>query len=486
MVVVPQWRTVSETAARIRSVTPKSKRITVQSLTSPSNLKDLGKTNGVIAVTSPSFLVRIDHEELAKCLRTVSLVVFEDLHLLDEQYELAITQLLSIIKPNKIRVVGIASSLNDPSDLASWLGVDSFSNYAFYPKDRGNPVTVAVKTFPLPHSATLLRMMTKPAYDVVKTAPGQTILFVPSRAACKAVANDMITQSGTEMDLNGFLTAPRADVEPLLTRLRDNSLHEPLLHGIGFLIPGAAPADMALVLELFASGVLRVLIAPRETCWTLPVRASTVGLMGAQYVTVSGRDGIDRRVVDYPRTEIVKMQGFAVASASHLAEGGRMFVMCQSEQAKSISALLTDGLPLESAFSSVLRRQSANETVAAFGRMLPYRQPPPRPQVNRRRNPDYRKRDVMDLLGWTYFARRIASNPTYYEAHRGEEVECVSRLVDEWFRGSADEYGPLPVIPDSTTSNTDPLKDNAPVTVTTGLAASEIEDKDPSSAAAEI
>jgi len=343
-----------------------------------------------------------------------------------------------------MRLVGITSSLDDPSDLASWLGVEGSSRFSFYPKDRGNPITVAIKPFSLPHSATLLKAMTKPAYDIVKSASGQTIIFVPSRAACKTVANDMITQSGTEMDLNGFLTAPRADVEPLLSRLRDLSLHEPILHGIGYILPGAAPSDMALVLELFASGILRVLIVPRDSCWTLPVRASTVALMGAQYVTMSGPDGSDRRVVNYSRTEIVKMQGFAVTSASHLSEGGRMFVMCQSEQTKSISTLLTSGLPLESTLPDLLRRQSCSESITALGRMIKYRQPPPPPQINRRRIPDLRKRDVMDMIGWTYFSKRVKSNPTYYDVQSGQEAEGVSRLVDEWFRSGTDEFGPVP------------------------------------------
>jgi hypothetical protein len=35
----------------------------------------------------------------------------------------------------------------------------------------------------------------------------------------------------------------------------------------------------------------------------------------------------------------------------------------------------------------------------------------------------------------------VKSNPTYYDVDRGQEAGDVSRLVDEWFRGGADEYG---------------------------------------------
>ena len=52
----------------------------------------------------------------------------------------------------------------------------------------------------------------------------------------------------------------------------------------------------------------------------------------------------------------------------------------------------------------------------------------------------------MELIGWTYFSKRVVGNPTYYGVHKGEEAETISRLVDDWFRGSADEYGALPSI----------------------------------------
>jgi len=416
----------------------------VQGLISPNDFDRAVSAKRTIVVTSPSSFLRVDDPQVTSFLRNTSLVVFDDLHLLDELYELAAARILSIVRPARTRLVGLTASLNDASDLGAWLGVEHGWRYAFYPRDRGNPITVAVKTFPLPHSATLLKTMVKPTYDIVKGASAQTIIFVPSRGACRTVANDMVTQSGNEMDLNGFLSASREDVEPLLAHLRDPALFEPILHGIGYLIPGSHASDLRLVLELFASGLLRALIVPRESCWTLPVRASTVVLMGAQYIRMTGEEGSDRRVVNYSRTELVKMQGLAVTSAGPSeGQSGKMFVMCQSEQAMLVNRVLTDGLPLESNLPAVIRRQSSTEAITAFGRMIKYRTPPLQPQINRRRVADLRKRDVMDLLGWTYFGTRVKSNPTYYDIHQGTEGEEVSRLVDEWFRAGADEFRPV-------------------------------------------
>ncbi|ORY31658.1 Sec63 Brl domain-domain-containing protein [Naematelia encephala] len=442
LVIVPQRHFVQETTARIRSVYSRNKNVHVNVLINPADFAHVASAKRSIFVTSPTSFLRVDEPAINAALRAISLVVLEDLHLLDDAYELTVARTISVTRPAKTRVVGLTSSLNDPSDLASWLGVDPAFRFIFYPRDRGNPIPVHLKTFTIPHSSTLLKVMVKPTYDVIKSSPSPTIIFVPSRSACRTVAADLVTQSGTEMDLNGFLTAPREDVEPLVQRLRDPGLFEPILHGIGYIVPTMPGADLALVLELFASGILRALIVPREACWTLPVRAETVVVMATQYIRYSG-EGLkgDRQVVNYTRQELVRMQGFAVLSASPSLSGGRLFIMCQTEHATLIGRVLSDGLPLESSMPLLIQRQGTPDAMEGLRRMLKPRAPPPPPQLHRPRVPDLRKRDILDLLGWTYFAWRVRSNPTYYDMPPERQDEQVSRLVDKWWAGQAGEYG---------------------------------------------
>jgi antiviral helicase SLH1 len=439
MVILPNKTAAREAAARIRSICPASKSIKVNALFSTRDFDTATSGTGSVAVTCPSALLALDSDFATAFFRHVSLVVFEDLHLLDDEYELAAARVLSIAKPNRARLVGITSSLNDPTDLAAWLGVEEVCRFHFVPTDRGHPIITSIRPFSLPHSATLMRVMVKPTYDILQTCQTGAIIFVPSRAACRSVAADLVTQSGNAMDLSGFLKVPRADVEPLLQRIRDEDLYEPLLHGIGYITANMAPSDMALVLELFASGIVRALIAPREACWSLPVRGETVIVMAAQYIQM--QDG-ERRVVNYTRTELVKMQSFAVTSALPLgssSQGSRMFVLCQGEQKDTISRALNRGLPLESNLPALLQRKSNQSTQNALDGMLKSRSPPPKPQLHRPRAPDLRKRDLMDLLSWSYLSLRVKSNPTFYDIHPGHDEEGVSRLVDEWFVGK--EYG---------------------------------------------
>lgn len=408
---------------------------------SPADFERTASGSANVIVTCPSSLLSLEGDFAISTFRHIALAVFEDLHLLDTEYELALTRLLSTIKPNRARIIGLTCSLNGPTDLGNWLGVEEVSRFHFVPTDRGHPVVTSVRPFTLPHSATLMKVMVKPTYDILKSCISGAIVFVPSRAACRSVAADLVTQSGNAMDINGFLKMPRDDVEPLLQRVRDEGLYEPLLHGIGYITANMAPSDMALVLELFASGIVRALIAPREACWTLPVRGETVIVMGAQYIQMKDDE---RRVINYSRTELVKMQSFAITSALPLnasSQGSRMFVLCQGEQREPISRALTKGLPLESSLPELLNKQSTS-TIAqqALNRMSKSRPPPPKPQLNRPRAPDMRKRDMMDMLSWSLLALRVKSNPTYYNVQIGQEEEGISRLVDEWFVGV--EFGP--------------------------------------------
>jgi antiviral helicase SLH1 len=48
-------------------------------------------------------------------------------------------------------------------------------------------------------------------------------------------------------------------------------------------------SNRLLVLELVADGVIRVLVVPRESFWTLPVRGGLFVVMATQYMQVTPR-----------------------------------------------------------------------------------------------------------------------------------------------------------------------------------------------------
>lgn len=377
--------------------------------------------------------------------QSFNLLILDDLHLLDAQFEVVVSRFLSVAKASLTRVIGLAASLNDPQDVGTWLGVDPSAVFSFLPKDRGTALATAVQTFTMPHSAILNKAMIKPAFDILRASTQPAILFASSRAHCVSSAADLVTQSGTHMDINGFLSTNPENLEPMLYRLRDRSLTNGLLRGIGIFHDGLAPTDIALVLELFATGVIRVLVVAREACWSLPVRAPIVVVLGTQYLQLgshvgpptadSKRQQRERQVSNYPLQEVLQMQSFAVlpptlaassANGSPQPTTGGFTLFCQAEHREFYLRFLSAGLPLESTLHSSTLLRSVLQSEKERGMVKT-------------------KQDALDLTSHTLLARRMRTNPTFYgveledvvdDAADGEAVlvrtieERLSRLVD--------------------------------------------------------
>ena len=343
-------------------------------------------------------------ERLAS-LKKLKLVVLENLDILDADYELAISVLRLRCHGLPVRFVGSSASLNDSADLAAWLQVDNSALCSFRPIDRDQSFAVVTKTFTTPLSSALLKAMAKPAHSAITFHPERpTIIFVPSRNHCHPVAMDLITECALA-DLNnirGFVP-PHIDQNELefrLKRLQDRSLIDFITKGIGFYHEKVGKKDLALMLQMYIEGIIRVLIAPRYSCWTLPVRAGVVIIMGTQYVVV-GEDKSDRHVRDYELEEIVRMQGRAIRPDLD----GHLYLFCHPDAKDIFARFLNEGLPLESSLLDagslvVDWIQRSRGTDASMGNHT-------------------KKQEVHKILSWTFLRRRIASNPTYYNIKRG-------------------------------------------------------------------
>ena len=119
--------------------------------------------------------------------------------------------------------------------------------------------------------------------------------------------------------------------------------------------------------------------------------------------------GEERQVRDYALAEVVRMQGRAVRHDGAL---GKFYLFCQAEGKDTIMRFLNDGLPLES-------KLLETDTLRAWYR-------------DRRKEgsiPD--KQAAVDMLSFTFLARRLVSNPAYYDARSTAVNDLLSRIVDE-------------------------------------------------------
>ncbi|KAI0282301.1 Sec63-domain-containing protein [Russula aff. rugulosa BPL654] len=371
------------------------------------------KSKEIRLTTSIHLLAALSEEkDLAQTYPGLELVVLESLEQLDTHYELAVSSLRRVVQTQPTRTVGFCASLDDSADLATWLDVAPSGFHSFRPSDREQSLKVVTHTFAIPHSPSLYKAMARPASAaIVSVSPGPAIVFVPSRAQCSSVALDLIVNRALETGSEtGYLPSDVSaeSLQPYIDRLQDRGLVDFISKGVGFFSHSAGmhKQDRATILDLYALGIVRVLVVAREACWTIPVRAAVVVVMGTQYFTLHN-DGAERRLRSYTLEELVHMQGRAVRHG----EMGHFHLFCQAEDKDTYMRFLEGGLPLE---SRLLRSDQLRQWY----------------KHHRDRGHIRNRQEGVQALSWTFLARRAASNPTYYD-NEGTRDECLSRIVDE-------------------------------------------------------
>ncbi|KAI9447836.1 Sec63-domain-containing protein [Lactarius indigo] len=390
LVIAPRHSIVTEWMSDLRGVPPvmgfSMKFVTGSGTLAPARSKE-------IRLTTSSHLVAALSEEkdLAHSYPGLQLVVLENLEQLDPYYELAISSLLRVIRTQPTRVVGFSASLNESGDLAT-----------FRPSDRDQSLNVAVHTFAIPHSAALFKAMARPASTAILSIRlNPAIVFVPSRTQCSSVALDLIVNCTLETGAGAGYLSPSVSPE-----LQDPGLSNLLSNGVGILHLGMHKQDHATIMELYTGGIIQVLVVAREACWTLPVRAAAVVVMGTQYISIH-EDGARRQLRDYTLEELVHMQGRAVRHG----DMGHFHLFCQAEDKDTYMRFLEGGLPLE---SQLLRSDQLQQWY----------------KHHRSRGHISSKHEGVQALSLTFLAQRIVSNPTYYDC-KGTRDERLSQVVDE-------------------------------------------------------
>lgn len=407
LMIAPRRSLATEMITQMR---PVSKMLNVWvELTQAEGLFSTPGRKTIRVATGVELLRAISRKRVSgSALSGLKLVVCENLEVLDSAYELGVSLLIHAAQSHPVRFVGLSNSLNDPADLAAWLDVDPLALHSFRPSDRDQSLTVHTQTFTTPQSAALFKAMAKPAHMAIQRAPGgSAIVFIPSRAQCRPIALDLITQCALELETaRGYLPEDAAleAFEHYRPRLKDSELMDYISRGVGFFHEGIAKEDRSLMLELYAEGLVRVLVVPRDACWTLPVRAVTVVVMGTQYLHVTDEE---RQLRDYGLEELVRMQGRAVRHNSE----GYFHLFCQVESKDTFMRFLNDGLPLESQLlqTDVLRSW----------------------YKDRRKDGSIAdKQQAVDALSFTFLARRLTSNPVYYDCSSTSVNKLLSRVVD--------------------------------------------------------
>ncbi|TFK29365.1 activating signal cointegrator 1 complex subunit 3 [Coprinopsis marcescibilis] len=371
------------------------------------------KERSIFLATPATLLSALSLQPASLSITKLDLVVCDHLEQLDPGYELSVSTLRFATQASPTRFIGISDSLNNPADLADWINVEPTSLFSFRPREREQSLKVHGHPFTLPHSAALFKTMAKPAYQAIASTLSTecALVFVPSKAQCRPIALDLITQSALHSEsARGYLPQHVSEEMAQIYRdqLQDQDLGDFIAKGVGFYYHGIHKRDRSLILQLYVEGVVRVLLAPKDACWDIPARSSVVVVLGTQYVEVEPESNA-RRIRDYTLTDIVRMQSLAISHAGN----GQFHLFCQAEQLGTYLRFLNEGLPLE---SRLLEFNQLRNWISKL-------------QSNRK---TLTRQELFDILSFTFLSRRISSNPTYYGFDSGySRDEKLSQIVDQ-------------------------------------------------------
>ena len=326
-----------------------------------------------------------------KDVQNVGLLIADELQLIGgdvgSTYEVIVSRTRFVSQQTGVptRIVACSVSLSNARDLGDWIGASSQTIFNFSPSARPLPLEVHLQSFNVPHFPSLMLTMAKPAYlAMVEHAAGRpTICFVASRKQCKLTANDILTYCIADEDQYRFLAVDPEDLEEPLAQLQDQDLAETLRHGVGYYHEALSKRDKRIVTALFERGAIKVLVASKDTAWSLPVTSFMVIIMGVQSF-----DGQEHRYVDYAIADVLQMMGRACRPM--IDSSSRCILMCQQTRKDFFKKFLNEALPVESSLPHYLHDHFNAEIVAKTIE---------------------NKQDAVDWCTWTWFYRRLMQNP---------------------------------------------------------------------------
>ncbi|KAH8857458.1 Activating signal cointegrator 1 complex subunit 3 [Schistosoma japonicum] len=341
-------------------------------------------------------------------VRQVALIVIDEIHLLGEERGPVLEVLVSRANyianqlGQSVRIIGLSTALANAPDLAAWLHVPftmtsisevaTLSNtsygltgrglFNFRPSVRPVPLEVHIQGFPGRHYCPRMATMNKPIFQAIRShSPNKPVLiFVSSRRQTRLTALDLISHVAASDNSKCWLHMKPEEMESICENIQEANLRLILTFGIGLHHAGLQSKDRSLVEELF------ILIATSTLAWGVNFPAHLVIVKGTEYY-----DGKTKTYVDYPITDVLQMMGRA--GRPQFDNQGKAVIMVQNSKKTFYKRFLYEPFPVESYLLQVLPDHLNAEIVAGTITTM---------------------QEALDYLTWTFFFRRLYSNPCYY------------------------------------------------------------------------
>ena len=335
------------------------------------------------------------------------------------------------------RIIGLSTALANSVDLADWMGIETKGHgprnrrglYNFRPSVRPVPTKIHIQGYSGKHYCPRMATMNKPCFAAIKehspTKPA--LIFVASRRQTRLTAFDIISYAAGDDAHKMFLGCSDDYVDSVAEKISDEALRHTITFGIGLHHAGLSSADREIVEKMFLDGKIKVLVATATLAWgvNLPahlVRTSCIDQRLKSFLLISRHpivplfqvivkgteyfDGKSSRYVDYPLTDVLQMIGRA--GRPGFDTEAVAVVMVQSEKKNFYMKFLYTPFPVESCLEQRINENINAEIVSGTIASVV---------------------DGVGYLQWTFFARRVKANPSYYGVESSSDEDVQSRLL---------------------------------------------------------
>lgn len=337
----------------------------------------------------------------------VRLIIIDEIHLLHDDrgpvLESIVSRTIRKIEQtgDPVRLVGLSATLPNYRDVASFLRVDPMNGlFHFDGSYRPCPLRQEFVGVTEKKAIKQLKTMNDVCYtkvlEQVGTNKQQMLIFVHSRKETAKTAKYIRDKALESETIGQILRSDAASREVLTTeaeQVTDRDLKDLMPYGFGIHHAGMSRADRGSVEDLFADGMLQVLVCTATLAWGVNLPAHTVIIKGTQIYSPEKGSWVELSPQD-----VLQMLGRA-GRPQYDTFGEGIIITTQTEMQYYLS-LLNQQLPIESQFVSKLADNMNAEIV-----------------LGSIRNRD----EAVDWLGYTYLFVRMLRSPGLYSV--GPEYE---------------------------------------------------------------
>ncbi|KAL0236725.1 hypothetical protein PCE1_000123 [Barthelona sp. PCE] len=245
---------------------------------------DQMKTSNIVICTPEKWDVITRKDNHRNISNLVRVLIIDEIHLLHDERGAVLESVVTRVDMETTRVVALSATLPNYKDVSEFLNVPSEGCMILGSEHRPVPLTtkfVGVRT-----SLNRKDAMDERCGDIVETMlemDHQTLVFVHSRTETARVARYITGRFDKEKliaeDASEFMATHDVSI---------TNLSECLQSGVGFHHAGMNRADRQLVEDLFAQGLLKVLVCTATLAWGVNLPAYCVCIRGTT-VYVNGR-----------------------------------------------------------------------------------------------------------------------------------------------------------------------------------------------------